>query len=75
MEKQSILKNLIEEGFVTDLTLQDDCLYCVDTDSLYVLDSFETIKEIKFKENNIDMVVKAVYSSEFNLKGFYIQKQ
>lgn len=75
MNKSLIIKGLINEGFVTDLTLQEDCLYCADTESLYFLKSFEVIKEINFNENGLEMVVKAVYSLEYNLKGFYIDKQ
>lgn len=40
MDKETIIRKLIEEGYTTDFTLDKDCLYCEETDTNYMLKSF-----------------------------------
>ncbi|QYS86209.1 hypothetical protein JJC03_14805 [Flavobacterium oreochromis] len=52
MEKDLIINKLIHNGYTVDLTLQDDCLYCANTDTLYILNSFTVDQEITFSDHN-----------------------
>lgn len=72
ISKSSILDALKKEGFIVDLTFQDDCLYCADTDTTYVFNTFKTIKEIPFNEEGIEKNIRAVISEEFGVKEYYI---
>jgi hypothetical protein len=71
MDKDTIIKKLIEAGYTTDLTLVNDCLYCANTETSYLLQSFKTDKEITFNNMGKEYKIRAVSSEEYNLKGFY----
>jgi hypothetical protein len=72
IDKSVIIAMLKKEGFVVDLTLQDDCLYCAATDTAYFINTFKTVKEISYNEDGIAKKIRAVASEEFGIKGYYI---
>ena len=72
IDKSVIIAMLKKEGFVVDLTLQDDCLYCASTDTAYLINTFKTVKEISYNEDGIAKKIRAVASEEFGIKGYYI---
>lgn len=57
-------------GYDTELTLQQDCFYCVFTDAIFPLNSFSVDQEFNVDINGKLTKVKAVSSKEFNLKGY-----
>lgn len=57
-------------GYDTELTLQQDCFYCVFTDAIFPLNSFSVDKEYDIELYGKSQKVKAVSSKEFNLKGY-----
>lgn len=59
-------------GYDTELTLQQDCFYCVFTDAIFPLNSFTVDKEYVVEINGKITNVKAVTSKEFNLKGYCV---
>lgn len=72
LEKESFLTKLAEEGYNLNLTLDDNCLYCSDTDTSYLINSFVIDKEMTFMIDGVKEIVRAVNSQEFNIKGYYI---
>lgn len=70
MNKETIIKKLIEEGYTTDFTLDKDCLYCEHTETNYLLKSFNVDMEMDFTENGVIKNIRAVSSEEFGLKGY-----
>jgi hypothetical protein len=72
IDKSDIIDMLKKEGFVVDLTLQDDCLYCAATDTAYLNNTFKTVKEISYNEDGIVKKIRTVASEEFGIKGYYI---
>lgn len=59
-------------GYDTELTLQQDCFYCVFTDAIFPLNSFTVDKEYVVEINGKITNIKAVTSKEFNLKGYCV---
>ncbi|MBX9886846.1 MAG: hypothetical protein K2Y30_02805 [Flavobacteriaceae bacterium] len=70
MDKETIIKKLIQEGYTTDFTLDKDCLYCEQTETTYKLTSFNVDMEMGFREDGIIKKIRAVSSEEFGLKGY-----
>ncbi|MFH6967965.1 hypothetical protein [Flavobacterium sp. FlaQc-28] len=70
MDKETIIKKLIQEGYTTDFTLDKDCLYCEETRTTYMLKSFSVDMEMGFTEDGINKKIRAVSSEEFGLKGY-----
>jgi len=70
MNRETIIKKLIEEGYTTDFTLDKDCLYCEHTGTNYLLKSFNVDMEMDFTENGVIKNIRAVSSVEFGLKGY-----
>lgn len=66
------LTELQRMGYDTELTLQQDCFYCVFTDAIFPLNSFTVDKEYVIEINGKITNVKAVTSKEFNLKGYCV---
>lgn len=66
------LPELQRMGYDTELTLQQDCFYCVFTDAIFPLNSFTVDKEYVVEINGKITNVKAVTSKEFNLKGYCV---
>lgn len=66
------LAELQRMGYDTELTLQQDCLYCVFTDAIFPLNSFTVDKEYVVEINGKIAKVKAVTSKELNLKGYCV---
>ena len=72
MNKETIIKKLIEEGYTTDFTLDKDCLYCENTETTYLFISFNVDKEIGFTEDGRNKKIRAVSSEEYGLKGYNV---
>ena len=72
MEKETIIKELIETGYTTDFTLDKDCLYCENTGTTYMLNAFNVDNEIGFTEDDMFKKIRAVSSEEFGVKGYYL---
>ena len=70
--KEEFIGKLEEEGYVLNLTLDDNCLYCSNTDTSYLINSFVIEKEMMFLTEGISETIRAVNSPEFNIKGYYI---
>ena len=70
--KEEFIGKLEEEGYVLNLTLDDNCLYCSNTDTSYLINSFVIEKEMMFLTEEISETIRAVNSPEFNIKGYYI---
>lgn len=68
--KEEFIGKLEEEGYVLNLTLDDNCLYCSNTDTSYLINSFVIEKEMMFLTEGISETIRAVNSPEFNQKEF-----
>jgi hypothetical protein len=75
-----ILKNLTEAinyiktlGFTTDLTVDQNCLYCSAEDDLFSPDQFTVQMHLQFPSElnpNIPVHLLALASNHHNLRGF-----
>lgn len=72
LEKESFINKLIKEGYFLNLTLDDNCLYCSNTDTSYLINSFIIEKEMEFLTDGKKETIRVVNSHEFNIKGYYI---
>ena len=72
MTKENLIEKVKSEGYVVDLTFNNDCLYCSATDTNYLLSNIEIVNEYPFTDNGINKILKTVKSTEYNLTGFFV---
>ncbi len=71
---KNIIENLEKEGYTTNFSLEQDCLYCAHTHNMYQPEEFVVDKKIAVPAapGELPRTVVAVSLPSYNAKGYYI---
>jgi hypothetical protein len=72
---KNIIQNLEKEGYTTNFSLEEDCLYCAYTHQMYKPEELVIDKTIAVPATipgDVPKTVVAVSLPTYNAKGYYI---